>query len=122
MNRLVISSFLLDFETGEWAFDTVKPGRTRARSVGQQAPHINLWVVARGINVGLNTRIYFEDEVELDEVDKQHISNILKKLAEDNKIIDEKLKKRKHLENFEEKPFENMSLPKIPEYKSFGET
>ncbi|NOD93649.1 protocatechuate 3,4-dioxygenase subunit alpha [Ruegeria sp. HKCCD4884] len=55
---------ITDFETGEWAFDTVKPGRTRARSVGQQAPHINLWVVARGINVGLNTRIYFEDEVE----------------------------------------------------------
>ena len=26
------------------------------------APHIDLWVVARGINVGLNTRIYFEDE------------------------------------------------------------
>ena len=55
---------ITDFETGEWAFDTVKPGRTRARGVGQQAPHINLWVVARGINVGLNTRIYFEDEAE----------------------------------------------------------
>ena len=27
-----------------------------------QAPHINLWIVARGINVGLNTRLYFEDE------------------------------------------------------------
>jgi protocatechuate 3,4-dioxygenase alpha subunit len=26
------------------------------------APHINLWIVARGINVGLNTRIYFSDE------------------------------------------------------------
>ena len=55
---------ITDFETGEWGFDTVKPGRTRARNVGHQAPHINLWVVARGINVGLNTRIYFEDEAE----------------------------------------------------------
>jgi protocatechuate 3,4-dioxygenase alpha subunit len=27
-----------------------------------QAPHLNLWIVARGINVGLNTRIYFDDE------------------------------------------------------------
>jgi len=26
------------------------------------APHISLWIVARGINIGLNTRIYFEDE------------------------------------------------------------
>ena len=28
------------------------------------APHICLWVVARGINVGLHTRIYFDDETE----------------------------------------------------------
>jgi len=27
-------------------------------------PHINLWIVARGINVGLNTRMYFADEAE----------------------------------------------------------
>ena len=28
------------------------------------APHINVWVVARGINLGLNTRLYFSDESE----------------------------------------------------------
>ena len=28
------------------------------------APHINLWIVARGINLGLNTRMYFSDEAE----------------------------------------------------------
>jgi protocatechuate 3,4-dioxygenase alpha subunit len=28
------------------------------------APHVNLWVVARGINIGLNTRMYFADEQE----------------------------------------------------------
>ncbi|MFW5654200.1 MAG: protocatechuate 3,4-dioxygenase subunit alpha [Roseicyclus sp.] len=48
-----------DFHTGEWGFDTVKPGR-----VGPAAPHINLWIVARGINLGLNTRLYFDDEAE----------------------------------------------------------
>jgi protocatechuate 3,4-dioxygenase alpha subunit len=26
------------------------------------APHISAWIVARGINLGLNTRIYFGDE------------------------------------------------------------
>ncbi len=26
------------------------------------APHISLWIVARGINIGLHTRLYFEDE------------------------------------------------------------
>ena len=28
------------------------------------APHVNVWIVARGINIGLNTRIYFADEAE----------------------------------------------------------
>ena len=28
----------------------------------QVAPHVTLWIVARGINIGLNTRMYFEDE------------------------------------------------------------
>jgi len=52
---------ITDFETGLWGFDTVKPGATPGRNGTTQAPHINLWIVARGINVGLNTRIYFDD-------------------------------------------------------------
>ncbi len=28
------------------------------------APHVSLWIVARGINIGLQTRLYFEDEAE----------------------------------------------------------
>ncbi|WP_300443556.1 protocatechuate 3,4-dioxygenase subunit alpha [uncultured Mameliella sp.] len=55
---------ITDFDTGEWGFDTVKPGKTPGRNGRIQAPHINLWVVARGINLGLNTRIYFDDEAE----------------------------------------------------------
>lgn len=55
---------ITDFATGEWTLDTVKPGRTRGRDGGAQAPHLNLWIVARGINVGLNTRMYFDDEAE----------------------------------------------------------
>ncbi|CAN5607099.1 protocatechuate 3,4-dioxygenase subunit alpha [soil metagenome] len=43
-----------DFETGIFRIETVKPGRSRS-----QAPHIALWLVARGINIGLQTRIYF---------------------------------------------------------------
>ena len=55
---------ITNFETGEWGFDTVKPGQTRGRNVGTQAPHLNLWLVARGINIGLHTRMYFGDEEE----------------------------------------------------------
>ena len=53
---------ITNFETGKWEFNTVKPGRTPMPNCGTQAPHISLWIVARGINIGLNTRIYFDDE------------------------------------------------------------
>jgi protocatechuate 3,4-dioxygenase alpha subunit len=53
---------ITDFTTGAWGFDTIKPGRTRGRNIGLQAPHLNIWIGARGINIGLNTRMYFDDE------------------------------------------------------------
>jgi len=52
---------ITDFDTGLWGFETVKPGATKGRNGSTQAPHINLWIVARGINLGLNTRLYFDD-------------------------------------------------------------
>ncbi|MFV1497625.1 protocatechuate 3,4-dioxygenase subunit alpha [Phaeobacter sp. JH20_02] len=53
-----------DFDTGDWQFETVKPGSVCGRDGKTMAPHINLWIVARGINIGLNTRLYFDDEPE----------------------------------------------------------
>jgi protocatechuate 3,4-dioxygenase alpha subunit len=55
---------LTDFETGVYAFDTIKPGLVEGRQGRFMAPHVNAWIVARGINVGLSTRIYFSDEAE----------------------------------------------------------
>ena len=73
------------FEHGsEWTLKTVKPGRVQvggideehgaiddketdlagARSSLRMAPHINLAIFARGINIHLQTRLYFDDEVE----------------------------------------------------------
>jgi protocatechuate 3,4-dioxygenase alpha subunit len=51
-----------DQETGEFVFDTIKPGRVAYPDGRPQAPHITLWIVARGINIGLHTRLYFDDE------------------------------------------------------------
>jgi len=34
----------------------------RMRGGGFQAPHIAVWIVARGLNIGLQTRIYFEGD------------------------------------------------------------
>jgi protocatechuate 3,4-dioxygenase, alpha subunit len=74
-----------DFDSGVWTFETVKPGSVPGRAhmgslrpaaqeeqvdahgrghqgLRPMAPHLNLWIVARGINIGLNTRMYFGDE------------------------------------------------------------
>lgn len=54
--------FAADAESGEFTLRTVKPGKVKGRGGVESAPHISLWIVARGINIGLQTRIYFEDE------------------------------------------------------------
>lgn len=53
---------ITDFDTGLWSFDTIRPGPTPGRAGRMQAPHINLWLVSRGINIGLNTRLYFPQD------------------------------------------------------------
>jgi protocatechuate 3,4-dioxygenase alpha subunit len=53
-----------DFETGVYCFETIKPGIVAGRKGRLMAPHVNLWIVARGINIGLNTRMYFSDEAD----------------------------------------------------------
>jgi protocatechuate 3,4-dioxygenase alpha subunit len=59
-----------DFATGIYHFETIKPGPVIGRrGYKPMAPHINLWLAARGINIGLATRIYFEDDAALNEQD-----------------------------------------------------
>ena len=59
-----------DFQTGLFAFDTIKPGAvTGRRGHKPMAPHVSLWLVARGINIGLSTRMYFPDEEALNATD-----------------------------------------------------
>lgn len=53
---------ITDFDSGQWMVETVKPGSVMGRNGRRMAPHLNLWIVARGINLGLQTRMYFEDE------------------------------------------------------------
>lgn len=50
-----------DYDTGEWQFDTIRPGAVPFPDGRMMAPHISLLIVARGINIGLNTRMYFPD-------------------------------------------------------------
>ncbi len=54
--------FAADKDTGEYTLRTIKPGSVKGRNGQVFAPHVSIWIVARGINIGLNTRIYFDDE------------------------------------------------------------
>jgi len=50
-----------DYYTGEWVFETIRPGAVPFPDGRMMAPHITFWIVARGINIGLQTRMYFPD-------------------------------------------------------------
>lgn len=58
-----------DMDDGAFRFDTVKPGAVSNRDGTPMAPHITFWIVARGINLGLHTRMYFADEAEANAAD-----------------------------------------------------
>lgn len=58
-----------DFETGVFRFETIKPGRVPGHGGALQAPHVCLVLFARGINVGLHTRLYFSDEADANRSD-----------------------------------------------------
>ena len=58
-----------DMQTGEYVFRTIKPGKVPFRDGRPMAPHVTFWIVARGINLGLQTRMYFGDEKEANEAD-----------------------------------------------------
>ena len=58
-----------DFKTGLWHFDTIKPGPVMGRHGRPMAPHASLWIVSRGLNIGLSTRLYFDDEPDLNAAD-----------------------------------------------------
>ncbi|HEY9010097.1 MAG TPA: protocatechuate 3,4-dioxygenase subunit alpha [Devosia sp.] len=56
-------------EAGAFSFQTVKAGRVTGPDGRPMAPHVSLWIVARGINIGLQTRLYFDDEAEANAAD-----------------------------------------------------
>ena len=58
-----------DMSTGEFVFETIKPGKVPFKGGRWMAPHITFWVVARGINIGLQTRMYFPEEEEANAAD-----------------------------------------------------
>jgi protocatechuate 3,4-dioxygenase alpha subunit len=85
-----------DFKTGIYTFETVKPGAVIGRHTRMMAPHINVWIVSRGINIGLHTRMYFSDEADanaadpvlnLIEQEERRQTLIAKRTSRDGKIV-----------------------------------
>lgn len=58
-----------DMDTGAFRFDTIRPGPVPHSAGGLMAPHVSVWIVARGINLGLHTRMYFPDEAKANAAD-----------------------------------------------------
>ena len=75
-----------DFNTGVYAFETVKPGPVAGRHGRRpMAPHVNVWLAARGINIGLSTRLYFADEAALNAADP--VLNIIEPAARRDTLL-----------------------------------
>jgi protocatechuate 3,4-dioxygenase alpha subunit len=49
-------------QEGRYRFETVRPGRVPAPDASSEAPHLEVFVFARGLLDRLATRIYFEDD------------------------------------------------------------
>jgi protocatechuate 3,4-dioxygenase alpha subunit len=81
-----------DLETGVYAFDTIKPGPVEGRNGRRMAPHVNAWIVGRGINLALNTRIYFSDEAEANASDP--VLNLIEWEQRRQTLVAERLDRR----------------------------
>ena len=58
-----------DFYTRSFMFETICPGQVPWNDGRLQAPHICFWIAARGVNLGLHTRMYFPEFKELNAID-----------------------------------------------------
>jgi protocatechuate 3,4-dioxygenase, alpha subunit len=75
-----------DFETGLYRIRTIKPGAVVGRRGRKtMAPHVSFWIAARGINIGLATRMYFGDEAAANADDP--VLNMIEPPARRNTLI-----------------------------------
>lgn len=76
---------ITDLQTGIFSFETIKPGCLTGTNNMPSAPHVSLWIVARGVNIGLHTRMYFSDEVASNATDP--VLNLVDSQARRNTLI-----------------------------------
>ncbi|WP_426118125.1 protocatechuate 3,4-dioxygenase subunit alpha [Pseudomonas sp. DSP3-2-2] len=72
-------------EDGQWLLNTVKPGVVLNAAGVPMAAHINLSLFARGINIHLQTRLYFDDEAQANAIDP--VLNLIEQPARRETLI-----------------------------------
>lgn len=72
-------------DDGEWVIRTIKPGVVRNAAGIAMAPHINVSLFARGINIHLQTRLYFDDEAPSNALDP--VLNLIEQPARRQTLI-----------------------------------
>lgn len=72
-------------EDGQWLVNTIKPGIACNAAGVPMAPHINVALFARGINIHLHTRLYFEDEASINA--KDPVLNLIEQPARRETLI-----------------------------------
>jgi protocatechuate 3,4-dioxygenase alpha subunit len=72
-------------EDGQWQVKTVKPGTVNNAAGVPMAAHVNVSLFARGINIHLHTRLYFEDEAQANAVDP--VLNLIEQPARRETLI-----------------------------------
>ena len=78
--------------TKKFTLKTVKPGSYKGFDGKKHSPHVLLSISARGLNMTLNTRVYFED----DELKNDPLLSIIS-LDNVNSLIARKIKKNNYL-------------------------
>ena len=78
--------------TKKFTLKTVKPGSYKGFDGKTHSPHVSLSISARGLNMTLNTRVYFED----DELKNDPLLSILSS-NNVNSLIAKKIKKNSYL-------------------------
>jgi protocatechuate 3,4-dioxygenase alpha subunit len=73
------------FDAGEWTVQTIKPGVVNNAAGVPMAPHINISLFARGVNIHLHTRLYFSDEAEAN--GKDPVLNLIEQPARRETLI-----------------------------------
>ena len=84
----------VDGATGVYRFETIRPGAVPFFDGRTMAPHVTFWIVARGINIGLQTRLYFGDEPEANAADpllgrieqRQRVATLIATPGEENGV------------------------------------